>query len=217
MSLLDDITARGAEIRTRLREFLERHEYTTDTRTVLVIAAIDTALEYHKAIWLLHERKLDGSAIAMLRLVFEAMFRALWLNAVASDEQVEQAAEDKLDWLRIKVRDDIKRVYFGTPKNPVKVEILEELFKSLAKVWKALNSYTHSGALQLTRRFTFDEVKRNYTEHELARALSAATAILLLCSVLLLKTMGAHQEADDTVAMRDQYHADFDDRLKKGQ
>jgi hypothetical protein len=108
-------------------------------------------------------------------------------------------------------------VYFGTPKNPVKVEILEKLFKSLAEVWKALNSYTHSGALQLTRRFTFDEVKPNYTEHELAQALSAATAILLLCSVLLLKTMGAHQEADDTVAMRDQYHADFDDRLKKGQ
>jgi len=60
MRLLDDIAARGAEIRTKLREFLERHEYTSDTRTVLVVAGVDTALEYHQAIWLLHERKLNG-------------------------------------------------------------------------------------------------------------------------------------------------------------
>ena len=41
MSLLEDITTRGAEIRTRLREFLTRHDYTADTGTVLVIGAVD--------------------------------------------------------------------------------------------------------------------------------------------------------------------------------
>jgi hypothetical protein len=182
-----------------------------------VIASVGTALEYHEAIWLVHERKLDGSAVAMIRLVFEAMFRALWLNAVASDQQVEQAAEDKLDWLRIKVRDDIKRVYFGTPADPVRAETLDQLFKSIAEVWKILHSYTHSGARQLTRRFTFDEVKPNYTEQELAQALSAPTAILLLGSRLFFGSIGAHQEAEDTAAMRDQYHAEFDERLRTGQ
>jgi hypothetical protein len=53
MSLLEDITTRGAEIRTRLREFLARRTYTTDTRTVLVIGAAEQALEHHKAVWLL--------------------------------------------------------------------------------------------------------------------------------------------------------------------
>ena len=60
MSLLEDITTRGAEIRTRLREFLAHHDYTADTGTVLVIGAVDQALEHHEAIWLLHSRKLNG-------------------------------------------------------------------------------------------------------------------------------------------------------------
>jgi hypothetical protein len=115
------------------------------------------------------------------------------------------------------VRADIKLVYFGTPQDPEKAETLDQLFKSLDEVWKILCSYTHSGARQLTRRFTFDEVKPNYTEHEITQALSAATAILLLGSVVFFGSIGAHQEADDTVAMRNQYHADFDERLRTGQ
>src|SRR5262249_1861794 len=77
MSLLEDITTRGAEIRTRLREFLARPTYTTDTRTVLVIGAADQALEHHEAVWRLRASKLNGSALAMIRLVWDAMFRTL--------------------------------------------------------------------------------------------------------------------------------------------
>jgi hypothetical protein len=101
--LLKDITERGAEIRTRLREFLARHKYTSDSKTVLVIGAVDQALEHHEAIWLLRARNLNGSALAMVRLVYDAMFRALWLRAVATEEQVEQASRDELNWLRIQL------------------------------------------------------------------------------------------------------------------
>ena len=129
MSLLEDITTRGAEIRTRLREFLTRHDYTADTGTVLVIGAVDQALEHHEAIWLLDSRKLNGSAMAMIRLVYDAMFRALWLNACAKAEQIEQAAEDELNWLRIPVRDDIKRAYFGgVVEDPAKAAELDKVF-----------------------------------------------------------------------------------------
>jgi hypothetical protein len=215
--LIKDITERGAEIRMRLREFLARHEYTSDNKTVLVIGAVDQALEYHEAIWLLRARNLNGSALAMVRLVYDAMFRALWLRAVATEDQVEQASRDELNWLRIPVRDDIKRVYFGTPEDPKKAAELDKLFDAFKQLWKILSSYTHSGALQLARRFTFDEVKPSYTEHEIAQALSAATEVLLFCSVLLFKSIDAHEEADDTVTMRERYRAEFDERLNKGQ
>ena len=39
----------------------------------------------------------------------------------------------------------------------------------------------------------------------------------MFCSVLLLKTLGAHEEADDTVTIRNRYHAEFDERLRTGQ
>ena len=35
----------GRAYRTTLREFLARHDYTSDTRTVLVVGGVDTALE----------------------------------------------------------------------------------------------------------------------------------------------------------------------------
>lgn len=200
----------------RLREFLARPTYTTDTRTVLVIGAAEQALEHHKAVWLLREHNLNGSALAMIRLVWDAMFRALWLNAVATDEQVEQASRDDLDWRRIQVRNDIKRVYFGSPEDSEKAAELNKVFGEFTELWKILSSYTHSGALQLARRFSFDEVKPSYTDHELAQALSAATEALLFCSVLLLKSLHLHEEADDTVTMRHRYHAEFDERLRTG-
>ena len=216
MSLLGDITVRGAEIRERLREFLARHDYLPDTRMVLVIGAVDQALEHHEAIWLLHSRKLNGSAMAMIRLVYDAMFRALWLNECAKAEQVEQAAEDELNWLRIPVREDIKRAYFGDAvEDPAKAAELDKVFGK--EIWKTLSSYTHSGSLQLTRRFTFNQVQPHYTDHELAQAFSRATDTLMFCSVLLLKSLGAHEEADDTVTMRNRYHAEFDERLRTGQ
>ena len=205
MSLLEDITIRGAEIRTRLRELLARHTYTTDTRTVLVIGAADQALEHHEAIWRLRESELNGSALAMIRLVWDAMFRALWLRAVATDEQVEQASRDELSFRMDKVRDDIKRVYFGTPEDPKKAAELDMVFGEFKMVWKRLSSYTHSGALQLARRFTFDQVKPSYADHELAHALSAATEALLFCFVLLFKSIDAHEEADETVTTRQRY------------
>ena len=136
MSLLEDITIRGAEIRTRLRELLARHTYTTDTRTVLVIGAADQALEHHEAIWRLRESELNGSALAMIRLVWDAMFHAVWLRAVATDEQVEQASRDELSFRMDKVRDDIKRVYFGMPEDPKKAAELDMVFGEFKMVWK---------------------------------------------------------------------------------
>jgi len=216
--LVEDITKRGAEIRTRLRDFLGRNTYITETRTVLVIGAVDQALEHHEAIWLLRERGLNGSALAMVRLVYDAMFRALWLRAIATKEQVEQARRDELKFPSMdKVRGDIKRFYFGTPKDPETAAKLDQMFDSFEGLWKLMCGFTHSGGLQLARRFTSDEVKPNYTEHELAYALNAATEALLFCSVPLFKTIDWDEEADETVMMRNSYHTEFYERLRTGQ
>ena len=77
VSLLDDITTRGAEIRTRLRELLLRHKYGGTTKNMVLAAYVNIALEHHKAIWLLSESGLNGSALAMVRLVWDPYLRAL--------------------------------------------------------------------------------------------------------------------------------------------
>jgi hypothetical protein len=95
VSLLDDLTARGAAIRKWLWDLLERHAYPDDARSVWVAGSIAVALEHHEAISLLVNRQLTGSAFALVRPMVETVVRAHWINEVAYDDQVEQARQDK--------------------------------------------------------------------------------------------------------------------------
>src|SRR5438552_18767075 len=112
MSLLDDISTRGAEIRTRLRQLLP-DKYPADTKITMLRAYVDIALEHHEAIWLLTKSKLNGSAFAMVRLVYDAVFRAFWINKVATDEQIERATRDELGFPLEPICDEIKQGYFS--------------------------------------------------------------------------------------------------------
>ena len=85
MSLRDQISVRGAQIRGRVRWLFLRKKYPHNTRTFLLRAYVDIALEHHEAIWLLTESRLNGSAFAMVRLVYDTMLRAFWEAAVALD------------------------------------------------------------------------------------------------------------------------------------
>ena len=52
MSLIDDLSQRGDELRAQVRTMVERHEYATNTKSVMLVAYVDLALEHHAAIWL---------------------------------------------------------------------------------------------------------------------------------------------------------------------
>jgi Family of unknown function (DUF6988) len=116
VSLLNDISLRGDQFRGRLYELLQRHDYATDTKSVVLVAYIAIALEHHKAIWILSKLGLNGSAFALLRVVFDAYWRVLWINKVATPEQIEQASRDELRFPKMRqMRVSIKQAYFGTP------------------------------------------------------------------------------------------------------
>src|SRR5438067_2523848 len=96
MNLLEDISARGAQIRERMRGLLVG-QYPSDLKTRLLAAYVDVALEHHEAIWRLREFNLNGSALALVRSVFfDAMVRGWWINKVATNEQIEQASRDEV-------------------------------------------------------------------------------------------------------------------------
>ncbi len=217
MSLLDDITARGAEIRVRLRELLHRYEFPGDTKNFVLAAYVDVALEHHEAIWFLTKSKLNGSAFAVGRSVLDAYFRALWVNKVPNAEQIEQVWRDDLDWRRIQVRADIKRDYLGTSASNDDPKMAEQArlgFQFLEKMWTTLCSYTHSGGLQIGRRFTADKVKPNYSEGEIVEVLHWATVVLMMHLRMFFVSMGRFQENEEIKTMSQQYFADFAQRLQ---
>jgi hypothetical protein len=131
VSLLDDISARGAELRERVHELLFIHEYPADTKSVMVIGYVDLAFEHHKAIWLLKDAKLYGAAFALVRPVFDAWLRALWIIAFATTEEIERASRDELRFPPMdKMLANIRQVYFGHAKQDPEFEAVVDSFLS---------------------------------------------------------------------------------------
>jgi hypothetical protein len=188
----------GFTLRRRIFELLCRHEYSSETKTVLLTAYMDIALEHHKSISLLVKSQLYGSAFALVRSLFDALFRALWINACATQDQIEQVAN----------RDDYK-----FPKLDDLVACIDKnystdnFFTSIKDAsWSAMCSYTHSGLLQITRRFTGDYVKSNYGATELAEVLNATNAAIILLSRMFFMSAGHKEEASEVEKMIVQCH-----------
>ena len=146
MSLIDDLRQRGDALRAQVRQMLERHQYSTNTKSVMLLAYVDLALEHHAAIWLLRERELFGSAFALVRPLYDIMFRALWIGAKATDEQVEEASRDELDWQRIKLFDDIKQAYFGerTLNDAELAQSADKLFQDMSLISPKISPILYS-------------------------------------------------------------------------
>jgi hypothetical protein len=223
MSLLDDLTVRGAQVRIRLLDLVARHGYRDTTKNFLLMAYVDLALEHHEAIWRLIDVKLYGSAFALVRPLWDPMLRGHWINKIASPEEIEQAWHD--DEFKFphtdKLLADIKREYLA-PTQPGASDVPPEqadLFILLLKDdWKALCSYTHSGPLQLSRRFNFTEghVRRNYSDDDIVQALKLATAALFLLLNMFFVSMEKPDEAKEVRTMLQQYTDEFKDRFRAG-
>jgi hypothetical protein len=217
MSLLDDITARGTEIRARLLELLPRHQYPADNKSYMLLGYVSIAREHHTAIWLLNKFGLNGTAFGVVRFMFDAYVRALWINKCATAEQIEQAVHDtlKFPWMS-RMLGQIKQSYFGakqeeelTPEEKVLRQFGDSFFQFHENAWPVLSSYTHSGGLQISRRFTGDKVKANYSDGEIAQALILATVWLLLLAHMFFVSMSRYDEAEETLALLRQFHAAF--------
>ncbi|SRR6266446_2564190 len=215
MSLVDDIMAKGDESRAQLRELLCRHKYAGDNKTLVVLAYVDIALEHHEAIWLLTKSGLSGSACAMVRLMFDVMLRAYWINGIATEQQIEKATRDDLKFPPIaRMREDIKEHYGPDKSDLEEPEDLEDLqqwdefFRTINEVWKYLNSFTHSGGLQLERRFTGNDLEPNYSDRDIAHTLNLSNAAMLILVHMFFHFMGYHKEAYEVMALMRQ-HSEF--------
>jgi hypothetical protein len=149
-------------------------EVSSEERIRIVAGCLDTALEHHKAILLLISRTFFGSAFALVRLLFEAYVRGLWLNRCASAAELELFKAEKLE------------KNFGVLIEEIeKIDGFKEGVLSATKLksWKPMNSYTHSGFMQIARRNTASTIEPNYTEEEVLEALNFSAAIGLLSAL----------------------------------
>lgn len=143
-------------------------------RCRLAAGCLDMAMEHWKAIVQLTAKELYGSAASLLRAEFEAYVRGVWLLFCASDTQIEQFKEDKLERKFGDLIDDIEKLEaydVGT------LSYIKE------RSWAHMNSLLHSGFSQVVRRNTDQEIRPIYTDTEIQGALTSATSFGILASV----------------------------------
>lgn len=155
-------------IPTKIKQ-LKGIDVPVDDRISLSIALIDISLEHYYSISILVERKRYGSAAALVRPQMESYIVGLWLASEATDDEVSKFKSNG----RLKSR--TRRNRSGKKDDKLFFEYIDELVNvdtDLQKVlkmnkddvWAALNGYTHSGLIAVSRRFKDEQIKSNYDE-----------------------------------------------------
>jgi len=150
---------------------LAQHDYPDNSRTVIVIGLLATMIEHHRAMLLLIRNARVGSAFTLARSIVESMYRGMWINGCATDQQIQAfEADDKFPVNMPDMAKAIDEAYRA-----------HGFFENLReRGWAALCSYTHSGMLQLGRRFREHKVQPNYDDREIYEATTTVTTCILL-------------------------------------
>ena len=141
----------------------------TSKRQAMAAACFHVAVEHEQGILVLIDDKVYASAFALMRVLFEAYLRGLWLLHAASDEEINRAGKDKF------------------PGASEAVKALETKGYSLTKIkahsWSRLCSYTHTGYQQIGARLTPVGLGYDYKDEEVVDALTLANNVVLLAVI----------------------------------
>ena len=159
--------------------------YPDDLRTTMVMGFVSQVFEHHEAMLLLCRAGKVGSAFALGRSIFESLYRGLWINFCATDEQI--SAFDRDDKFPVNMSDMAKQID--------EMYRAEGFFQDLKRrAWSALCSYTHTGLLQLGRRFNGHQAVPAYSDEEIYEITTSSTTCVLLLAGKLLARQGYGEE-----------------------
>lgn len=138
-------------------------QMTPDKRNRAAAAAFAIAQDHQAAIVLLLERTLYSSSFALLRCLFEAYLRGLWLRHCASDAQVTDFIDGR------------------KPPKTIVAEIEDtdafrhgELSRIKKGAWQTLCDFTHTGGLHLKHWQSADAIEPNFDAAKLENCLNFA-------------------------------------------
>jgi hypothetical protein len=145
-------------------------------RNYIAAACFDIALEHQAAVAVLARSELYGSLHALLRVEAEAVLRGMWFARCATDSEIERFKADS----GLKSLSDLVAQIEKALGNENDV-----LSRIVTTQWGALCSFTHTGFLQVTRRYTDGVLKPSYPAAEVVQALRFAGAFGLIAALEL--------------------------------
>ena len=138
-------------------------------RLQLASACWHVAIEHSMAIVELVRATLHGSSLALIRLMYEAYVRGMWLMYAATDEDIDRAGRDKFPSNSVIITALEKSPHFSAhPFSDVK-----------NRSWERLCSFTHTGYQQIGARLTPQGLGYDYQDSEILEALLWADTVAL--------------------------------------
>jgi hypothetical protein len=178
-----------------IKKNLNGNKYTDEEYSTVVVGFIAQGIEHHEALVLLTRSSLTGSAFALVRSVVEGLVRGVWFTACATQAQVMRfRTEDKID------------PTFGEMSDAIDATCGIDFFHDFKdRSWKALNSYTHTGILQIGRRFTGHDLVPSYKDGEITEMIRVSTTCILLLVRPYLARQGHKDSAKAIDALGERY------------
>lgn len=164
--------------------------YTPNLRNTVFYALADLVLEHFGAIILLVEqRQFFGSAFALLRPLIETYLRAIWVNSIASDEELAMISQGAKELPKFSVCRAAVEAYFA--QNGV-----SGLYDMHSDFVKSLHGFTHSGLEQITNRISasFEITPYNYPESGITALLDQAGRFAVMAAMIFAQAI----EGDST-------------------
>ena len=138
-------------------------------RLQLASACWHVTIEHSMAIVELVHATLHGSALALIRVMYEPYVRGMWLMYAATDEDIDRAGRDQFP--------SNSDIVTALEKSP---HFSSQPFSDLKnQSWKRLCSYTHTGYQQIGARLTSQGLGYDYQDSEILEALLWADTIAL--------------------------------------
>jgi len=175
------------EVVDEVKRILSSHKFSDEEWSTVVIGFIAQGIEHHAAILLLLRSGLVGSGFALVRSLIEILVRGVWVTACATEAHVKKFREqDKLD------------LSFGEMSDAIDKTCGIDFFHDFkTRSWDALNSYAHTGILQLGRRFSADKLEPSYKENEQIEVVRTSTITIVLLVRPFLVRQGQNEAAKE--------------------
>jgi hypothetical protein len=134
---------------------------------------------------LLTQNQLRGSALALVRPIFEVLYNSAWILTTSTDEQAEKIKQDKFEFPGTgKMVADIDKVIPGG------------FFERAKKLcWSDQNQFTHSGKLLRIGRFSGHDLQASYPDQLLVLQINVSLMAVILIITMFLETHGRLQDA----------------------
>ena len=166
----------------------------SNNRKLFSAALYTNTLDHARAIQILLQNQSYPSAFSLQRVVFESYVRGAWLHLCANELQIDFYKRN------IGIRNktsDTKDISFKELVRQVETKAnLPDYFSVIRdRAWHAMNSYTHSGILQISRCIKGNLVTHNYPTEEAYEIMELAAIFACFAFAGLLDLSGKESEA----------------------